>query len=477
MYDTIIIGAGIAGLNCAVNLKDKQVAIITKDMPWDCNTFYAQGGVAVATDEDDIASHIDDTINAGEHHNNIEAVKLLCTQGIKEIDKLVNDHFWFDKDANGNLLFTKEAAHSKNRILHAGGDATGRELHRYFMQKNPYEILYNTVVTDLLIEDDICYGVTIFTNGQFSNIYAKSVVIASGGIGSIYKDNTNSKTVSSDIHGMCVQKGITLQDMEMMQFHPTVFVDNRYARKQLLSEALRGEGAYIVDSKGKRFLLDFDSRAELSPRNIIAQAIYQKEHDEGEQVYLSFEAFEAKSFQKRFPSIYRSLKDLGYELPKDKVPIAPAFHYAMGGIKSDLDSRVSGFENLYVVGEAACNGVHGANRLASNSLLEGLVFSSIAAKNINQSKHLIKRKEFLVDSWPISLPSDVPLKAKLREIMQKKCGIVRTYAALMEAKIEILEMLNLKIGKLLHLRLLTAKAIVDAAIKRKSSLGAHFLRG
>lgn len=253
MYDLIIIGSGIAGLNASINTsKDAKVLIVTKQMIWDCNTFYAQGGVAVATDEDDIEIHIQDTIFAGENHNNLEAVRVLCSRGIKEIDKLVKDDFWFDKDENGNLLFTKEAAHSKNRILHAGGDATGRELHRYFIDKNSHEIMY-AIVTDLLIEDGVCYGVTVYDGKEFNNIYAKSTIIASGGIGSVYKDNTNSKTISSDIHGICLKKGMPLKDMEMMQFHPTVFVDNRYARKQLLSEALRGEGAYVVDSKRKRF--------------------------------------------------------------------------------------------------------------------------------------------------------------------------------------------------------------------------------
>lgn len=364
----IIVGSGVAGLHTALKLPDDlDVLVLSKDYAWECNTFYAQGGVAVAPNEEDIPLHVKDTLAAGAGHCDEAMVKLLCKEGYEVINAFIEEGFEFDKDENGKLLYTKEAAHSTNRILHAGGDATGRGIHHFLMDKLKFPILYNAQVTDLLIKDGVCYGVKVFHKKKF-NLYAKKIVIASGGVGSLYEYHTNARTISADIQGIALTHNIELKDMEMMQFHPTVFVKSNAVRKQLLSEALRGEGAKVVDEDGKRFLFDYDSRGELSPRNIVSQAIFKYAQKTKKQVYLDVSSFEEEHFKQRFPSIYFNMKDVGYDLPKDLIPISPAFHYAMGGIKTDKDAQVEGIKDLYAIGEVACTGVHGANRLASNSL-------------------------------------------------------------------------------------------------------------
>jgi len=383
----------------------------------------------------------------------------------------------FDRDENGKLLYTKEAAHSTERILHAGGDATGRYMHMFLMEQNPHKLQKNSLVYDLLIENGRCYGVRVMVDYKPVTLYANSIVIASGGIGSLYQYNTNSRTVSADIHGICVEKGIEVADMEFMQFHPTVFVNTPYARKLLLTEALRGEGAHIVDEDGKRFLFDYDERGELASRDIVSRSIFLYKRKTGKKVYLDFSMFEPKWFRKRFPNITKTFEAIGYKLPLDRVEISPAFHYANGGIDCDLDGRVPGIKGLYVVGEAARTGVHGANRLASNSLLEGAVFSARCAKAIlKDNNHWEIEPNFDKDyDTLLHEENDKKYKHQLRKIMWEKVGIVRTKKGLLEAKNFIYDTKSKKIGRLLELRLNTAAAIVWAAIRREESLGSHYI--
>jgi len=478
IFDVIIVGAGIAGLNTALNIpKDKKVLVLCKENSWDCNTFYAQGGISVAIDENDIDSHIKDTLSAGAGLCDEEAVRVLCSEGRSAVKSLIDLGFEFDKDTDGNLLYTKEAAHGKNRILHAGGDATGRVMHLFLMQNNPHPLMYKTTVINILKKDDTIYGVRVFHKGKYKNLYCKNLVLASGGIGSLYEFHTNSRTISADIQGLGIECGCELRDMEMTQFHPTVFVNTDKARKQLLSESLRGEGAYVVNEKNERFLFDYDKRGELSPRDIVSRAIFDyKQKNEGETVYLSFENFEKEFFKKRFPTIYYNLKDLGFNLPEDRVPISPAFHYFMGGIKCDIDTRVEGFKNLFVVGEVANTRVHGANRLASNSLLEGLVFSIRAAKTILKNSYDFSHIEFEEDDEPLFKINDKIYKNELRKLMWNNVGIIRTQEKLQFALDRVNELLFKDIGKLLRLRLKTSQEIIKSAIKRKKSLGAHYIK-
>ncbi len=477
-YDVLIIGAGLAGLYVAANLPQKlNTLIVCKDVPWECNTFYAQGGIVTALDEEDIPLHIQDTINAGAGHNKLKAVEVLSKESIAIREDFLKRGMPFDVDENGNLLYTKEAAHSTNRILHAGGDATGRYMHKFLMEQNYHKLQRNTLVYDLLIENGRCYGARAMVNYKPVTIQASSTVIASGGIGSLYKYNTNSRTVSADIHGVCVEKGIALKDMEFMQFHPTVFVKTPFARKLLLTEALRGEGAHIVDEDGYRFLFEYDKRGELASRDIVSRAIFLYKRKTGKKVYLDFSMFEPKWFHKRFPNITKTFAKIGYDLPKDRVEISPAFHYANGGIECDLYGRIPGVKGLYVAGEAACTGVHGANRLASNSLLEGAVFAKRVATAILNDKNCLEGHPKFDKDYDTQLheENDKAYKHKLREIMWKNVGIVRNKQGLLEAKNFIYDTKNKKIGRLLELRLNTAAAIVNAALNRKESLGSHYI--
>ncbi len=479
MYDYIIIGSGIAGLNAARLIpKDKKVLVLCKKSPWDCNTFWAQGGIATAVDDADIPSHIQDTLTAGVNYNDKKAVELLSSKSLKAVKNLIDSGLKFDLNEKGELAFTKEAAHSRSRILHADGDATGRMIHIFLLEQFNHEIITNAVVNDLLIQDGICYGVQFFTSETEQKVvYAHNTIIASGGIGSIYRYHTNSTAIAGEIQGIISEKGLKLKDMEMMQFHPTVVKGTHFARKPLLSEALRGEGAHIVDENDYRFLKDYHEDAELAPRDVVSRSIFDYHKKTGLGVFLSFEMFEKKYFKKRFPNIYANLKDLGYDLPTQRVPISPAFHYAMGGIETTLDAKVKGVKNLYAVGEVACTGVHGANRLASNSLLEGLVFSQIAVKDSLENIFEISKEDYTknIKSYVRNKKIDKAIKDDLRKIMWKAASIVRDPKELDETLIKIDEYLKQDLGRLLFLRLLTAKSIIQSAMNRKESMGAHFI--
>ncbi len=476
-YDVIIVGAGVAGLYAAMHLpRDKKVLIINKRETFKCNSFYAQGGIALAIDAEDIPLHVKDTLEAGAGLCSEEAVRVLSESSKGIIDDLIARGFEFDKDKDGKLLYTKEAAHSKERILHAGGDATGRYMHYFLLQQNPHPMLTDARVVDLLIKDGECYGVTVLDHRESRNIYADNVIIASGGVGSLYAYHTNAPCISADMQGLCALKGIELADMEMMQFHPTVFVDNNSAQKLLLTEALRGEGATVEDEKGRRFLFDYDERGELASRDIVSKAIYDHHKKTGMQTYLSFKNFEYVYFTKRFPNLYKNLQDLGFDVPKQRVPISPAFHYAIGGIKTDVNGAVSGVKSLYAVGEVASTKVHGANRLASNSLLEGLVFGKRAVAHLLSKKEQKKSVAFEVADGVMSYKEDKEKKNLLRRIMWENVSIVRTKSGLKSALEQINALLNEKIGKLLKFRLLSAREIVLAALARDESIGVHFIQ-
>lgn len=473
-YDVIIIGAGVAGLYASMNIpKDKKVLIINKRETFKCNTFYAQGGIALARDKEDIPSHIKDTLEAGAGLCDEDAVNVLSQNSIEAVENLINHGFKFDKNEQGELLYTKEAAHSCERILHAGGDATGRYMHHFLLQQNSHAMLGDARVVDLLIENGECYGVTVLDHREKRNIYAKDVIIASGGVGSLYEFHTNAPCISADIQGLCVLKGIALDRMEMLQFHPTVYVHSDNAQKMLLTEALRGEGAFIVDDNDRRFLFDYDERGELASRDIVSKAIYLYKKKTGMQVYLSFNNFDKDYFEHRFPNIAKNLQSLGFNVPSQKVPISPAFHYSIGGIKSDIYGRVEGVKNLYAIGEVASSRVHGANRLASNSLLEGLVFGKRAVEDILSKNDKKSFKEFPLDDEVMSYKDDKSKKNQLRRIMWENVSIIRTKSGLNEALSQINALLNEKIGRLLKFRLLTSQKIVLSALAREESIGVH----
>lgn len=480
IYDYIIVGTGVAGLNAARLIpKDKRVLILCKMSTWNCNTFWAQGGIASAVDESDIPTHIKDTLEAGVNYNDKNAVELLSHKSISTIKNLIHDGMKFDLNNEGKLAYTKEAAHSRNRILHADGDATGRMIHIFLLENCKHEIVTQAVVCDLLIKDDICYGVQYFVSETEQKVaFAHTTILASGGVGSIYKYHTNSTANAGEVQGIISEKNLPLKDMEMMQFHPTVVKGTSFARKPLLSEALRGEGAHIVDENGYRFLFDYHKDGELAPRDVVSRSIFDYHKKTGLKIFLSFGTFEKKAFKQRFPNIYANLKDLGYELPFERVPISPAFHYSMGGVETELNAKIKGMKNLYAIGELACTGVHGANRLASNSLLEGLVFSEIAVETSMKENFKINPSNYdkPIINFVRNKEIDKDIKDDLRKIMWVNAGIVRIPSELKKSLEKIEEYLKKDVGRLLYLRLLTAKSILKAALNRKKSLGAHFIK-
>ncbi|WP_024786741.1 MULTISPECIES: L-aspartate oxidase [unclassified Lebetimonas] len=467
-FDVVIIGSGIAGLWAAKYINDYSdlsTLIITKKEVWDANSFYAQGGVTMALDKEDVPAHIEDTIRAGSFHNNKEMVEILSRSSLKLKEDLKNYGFKFEG-------VTREAAHSVPRVYHAGGDATGRELHRFLIKKDKSYLLDNAVVFDLLIEGGVCYGVSLLKNNKKYNVYANNIILASGGIGALYKYDTNARTISGDIQGIAIEKGMEINDMEFTQFHPTVFIESKFSQKLLLTEALRGEGAYVVDEKGERFLFEYDERGELASRDIVSRAIFMHQQ-KGHKVFLDVSMFEEEYFKNRFPTIFNKLRDYDIKVPFEKIPISPAFHYFMGGIVVDVNAKIKNFKNLYAAGEVANTGVHGANRLASNSTLECFVFGRKAARDILKNRFKTDERIFDINDEILFKENDKKYKNMLREIMWKNVGIIRTKNGLSEA-LDFVEKHIDKLGRLTKLRFLTAREIIKAAIKRKESLGAHY---
>jgi L-aspartate oxidase len=469
IYDYIIVGAGVGGLYSALNIpKEKSVLLVSKDVPWEANSFYAQGGISVARNENDIESHINDTFLAGGEVGDLEMIGIMVSDGIQVIKELIEMGLEFDRDKEGNLLFTKEGAHSIDRILHLGGDATGRYMHSFMLSKLEHEIWYETDVTDLLVYDSVCYGLTVYKKGEFQNIYGKNIIIASGGIGNIYRYNTNARGISGDIQGIAIEKGIPMRDMEMLQFHPTVVMIDE--ESSLLSEAVRGEGAFVVDEDGKRFLFDYDPRGEMASRDIVSRAILSHK----KKAFLKISHFDKDWFWERFPTISKFLDSSGFQLTNDLIPISPAFHYAIGGIITDKNGLVEGYKNLYAVGEIASTGVHGANRLASNSLLEAVVFAKRAVEKSLETDFQFKFREFPINRRKVIKSGDNELRKELRSLMWRYLSIERDEKGMKIAKNRVNEMLNSDIGRKLKLQLLTANEIIRSAIDNRESRGVHY---
>lgn len=476
VFDCIIIGSGIAGLQCAINLNPSlNVAIICNNDPKECNTAYAQGGVAVSLDDTDIKSHIKDTLSAGAGLCRIDAVELMCSESIPTIREFVKRGFLFDSDERGALHYTQEGAHSKRRVIHAGGDRTGEKIEEFLLSHTKAKIFENLSVSDMDISENGFINIECYSKGGFVRFGASALVLAYGGIGSIYKYHTNSKSINGQLTGLCIKKGLPFEMMEMTQFHPTVYVKNMWARKLLLSEALRGEGAKIVDEKEVRFLERYDQRGELASRDIISRSMFKYKKETGSEIYLDISNFKKEYFKNRFPSIYHNLVELGYDVPKEKIPISPAFHYSIGGIRSDLNGVVEGFDNVYAIGECASSGVHGANRLASNSLLEAFVFGKRAALHINANFKPLQAKDVRFDTKIWEKEDDQKSKSSIREIMWNKAGIIRTKKGLEEA-LESLEAIEKRdLGEDVRYRLQTAKKIVKSARDREHSIGVHYI--
>jgi L-aspartate oxidase len=378
--DFLVIGAGIAGLSAAIRLsRAGSVLVVTKEELAESNTAYAQGGIAVAIGgEEDVALHYQDTLAAGDGLVNPEAAHVLVEQGPQRVDELLTWGTDFDRE-NGELMLTREGAHSRSRILHANGDATGKEiavsLLRHVRTIPNIRLMEWATGIDLLTDKGRITGATLLDGeGGILSVHARATLLASGGAGQVYSDTTNPAVATGDGIAMAYRAGAAVSDMEFYQFHPTAF-SQPGAPRFLMSEALRGEGAYLINAKGERFMQRYHPLLELAPRDVVARAITHEGMDG--PVYLDMR-HATKDLHERFPGISSFLTKYRLELNRNLIPVRPAAHYLMGGVLTDVHCRTT-LPGLYAAGEAACTGVHGANRLASNSLLEGLVFGALAA--------------------------------------------------------------------------------------------------
>jgi len=383
--DFIVIGSGVAGLRASIALASSggRVTVLTKDKASESNTEYAQGGVAVVLSEDDEAElHEEDTLVAGAGLCDEAAVEILVTEGTRYIEELIGWGTEFDREG-GKLVFTQEAAHSRRRILHAHGDSTGAEFVRSLIararQEKTIDLLPFANTESLIVNDGQCVGVRFLDPvlRATREIFAKAVILCTGGAGQLYQHTTNPPVATGDGMAMAYFAGAEMADMEFIQFHPTALsVDG--APRFLLSEAMRGEGGVLRNANGERFMDRYDKRAELAPRDIVSRSIVAEMRRTGSRnVYLDMTALDAEFLRKRFPKIDETCRRFGLDIAKEMVPVSPASHYCMGGIRTDLWGRTT-LPGLYAAGEVACSGVHGANRLPSNSLLEGLVFGARA---------------------------------------------------------------------------------------------------
>jgi L-aspartate oxidase len=485
--DFLVIGAGIAGLSAAIRLADAgSVLVVTKEELAESNTAYAQGGIAVAMGGDeDMALHLEDTVAAGDGLVNREAARVLVEQGPERVGELLEWGTAFDRGAkDGQLLRTREGAHSLSRILHANGDATGREiavsLLRHAREIPQIELMEWTTSVDLIVRDGRVVGATLLDGeGGLRVVQARAVVLASGGAGQVYSDTTNPAVATGDGIAMAYRAGAAMSDMEFYQFHPTAY-SAPGAPRFLLSEALRGEGAYLVNAKGERFMERYHPLLELAPRDVVARAITHEGMDG--PVYLDMRHVR-EDLKARFPGISAFLAKQHLDLGRDLIPVRPAAHYLMGGVKTDVEGRTT-LPGLYAAGEVACTGVHGANRLASNSLLEGLVFGVTAAEAMVAEAPFTQADMRVVPSALVDgiTPEATTERwiAELRALMWKYAGLLRDGAGLREAK-RGLDSLKKTMPRGLYRRALEARnlhtvseLIVAAAVGREESRGAHY---
>ncbi|MFN8016438.1 MAG: L-aspartate oxidase [Acidimicrobiia bacterium] len=457
----VVVGSGVAGLTCALSLIEfgHNVTIVTKSQTADSATWYAQGGVASAMFEDDTeASHFQDTIDAGAGLCDLSAVEVLVKYGAGAVNKLISRGAHFDKLSDGSYARTREGGHHNPRIIHAGGDATGEEIERSLVKAATNSDLSLLSIKDfhmvskLLIDDNSCIGVECLDpNGNISSIKADHVVLASGGAGQLFSVTTNPVLATGDGIAIALQAGAICADLEFMQFHPTALhVDNM--PRPLVSEALRGEGSILRDENGEAFMKNKHELADLAPRDVVSREIAKVLRDHNlDFVYL--DATHIKNFYKRFPTIFSSCEQAGIDPSKDYLPVSPAAHYFCGGVVTDLNGATS-IQNLWAAGEVACNGVHGANRLASNSLLDGLVFGDRVASAINSDLSNFeisgvfsnfhewdpKLKTLSSQSYGdmnfingMTLNEVATLRTKLQKNMTRNVGVVRSKDSLVES--------------------------------------------
>lgn len=492
--DVLVIGSGLAGLFTALNIDPKfRVIMIAKEHLQNSNSMLAQGGIAAELNNDPILleSHFEDTLKAGSFINDKDAVKYLVDNALMAIETLVKFGVHFDKDEKNQYLLTREGGHSHKRILRSGGDASGynttKSLTDYLLERENIVVIENAIALDLIKgENGECAGAFVLENDTFDYpIYAKMTVLATGGIGSVYGSTTNDLSATGDGIGMAKRINARIKDMEFVQFHPTALYleDVKSRRRFLISEALRGEGATLVNIEEKRFMQKYDpERLELAPRDIVSQAIYREMYDTWtDHVYIDTRQLDPKYLEKRFPTIFSRVKEEGYIMGIDLIPVAPCEHFICGGIYTDLQGKTT-IDHLYAVGEVASSGVHGANRLASNSLLECIVFALSAS---NQMNNLLPNVPLQTNAVSKPLPkynyNYKPIRKKIGDYMDEHVGIVRNEKGLSLTK-SVLDQIYSDLVKYPNLTrqyyetlniVTTAQCITEAALKREESIGCH----
>jgi L-aspartate oxidase len=488
-YDLIVIGSGLAGLYTALNVnRSKSVLLITKAELSISNSALAQGGIAGELKHDDAAyeRHIEDTLLAGAYMNNMSALKTLVYESSDNLNNLINYGVNFDRDDNGEIMLTREGGHRERRILHAGGDATGREIIKSLLQlvvhKENITILENTMAIDLIINNNKCFGVSVLHKDKIISLYAGATALCTGGIGEIYKNSTNPSVATGDGIAMAYRAEANINNLEFIQFHPTAFYKKTEGAKFLISEAVRGEGGYLRNVEGFRFMDKYHHLLELAPRDIVSQSVYREMYDTwSDHVYLDVTHLDPKFLRKRFPTIYQKCLDYGVDITNSLIPVAPVEHFSVGGITVDIFGKTT-IENLYANGECCDSGVHGANRLASNSLLECIVFGRRIAKTINEC-HVTKNiKNFATHEITLSNFNYGDIRMQIKEIMERNVGIVRKKENLLNAKQVIMKIKadlrnDARVCKAYYevVNMATVAAlIIDAALKRKDSIGCHF---
>lgn len=495
-YSAIVVGSGISGLYAAIKIAEnencKNILLVTKAKMDESNSRYAQGGIVgvlKSNPMDSVKLHVEDTLKAGNGLVDKEVVTQISEMSGLVIEDLIKNGINFDKNDDNSFSMTLEGAHSVNRILHAGGDGTGIIMESVLaiqvLKNSKITMVENTLVTKILLnKEHEAIGVEIFQNGEHKKITAGAVILATGGAGQIFSQTTNPKVATADGHAVGLICGAILQDMEFIQFHPTALNIEGAQSRFLISESARGEGAKLINSKGEYFAKNYHELADLAPRDIVTRAICSEIEKTGSSdIFLDMSIIPEETVLKRFPRIKKECEKHGINILKDPIPVSPAAHYCMGGIKIDLNGQTS-IKNLYAIGETGCSGLHGANRLASNSLLECVVLAYNLAKHL-LSKDLDEPRELFVPlKKPVKSYADIDTKKQqLRKIMWENAGIIRSKESLEYAFNKIMEFeenfdIYSKYDTIEQYEfrnmLLVSKAIVQSAYQRKESRGGHY---
>ena len=506
-YSVVIVGSGAAGLYAALKLSQQinlpdGILLVTKSCLGESNSMYAQGGIVGVVHqniEDSVALHVDDTLKAGAGLCDRKVVEYISEASDEVINDLIDLGVPFDKNNKGELNFTLEAAHSVRRILHSGGDATGRGITTALCNKvisdENITVMENSIAVEVLVNSDgVCKGAIVYNelSGEHEIVYTSALILATGGVGQLYKYTTNPEGATADGIDLAYNAGAIIQDMEFIQFHPTALaLSPENKNRFLISEAVRGEGAKLINDDGDEFMSRYHDKRELAPRDIVTRAIFSemKKHH-SYNVFLNASMIEQGNLFNRFPTIYKKCGESGIDISKRPIPVAPAAHYSMGGVKATVEGRTS-IAGLYAIGECASTGLHGANRLASNSLLECVVSAYeladyLSFTNLTVPKKIDDNIRSTIDTYSQPLSDtdyDIEnLKRNLKELMWNNVGIIRSEESLLFAKQELGRMIAefkrtrkcLNKSEYEYRNMLTAASLViESALARKESRGAH----